>query len=125
MRRLANGKWILGGFLSSKYALGYRVIDSPVANMHTTPMQMPVVGSAWNDEDHQAGKVAQLYGGYVLPGSQLDVVGGVGLVVSQWNTDSGWPYRAMQFRATLRDTTGSHPSTTSNSDSPSSGAPSI
>jgi len=25
-------------------------------------------------------------------------------VVSQWHTTHGWPYRAMQFRATLRDT---------------------
>jgi hypothetical protein len=49
--------------------------------------------------------VAQLYGGYVLPGSRLDVAGGAGLVVSQWKTDSGWPYRAMQFRSSLKDTT--------------------
>jgi hypothetical protein len=124
LRRLANGKWILGGFLSSKYALGYRVIDSPTA-VRGAPLQLPVVGSAWDAEDHARSRVAQLYGGYVLPGSKLDVDGGVGLVVSQWNTARGWPYRAMQFRATLRDTTRSHPSTTSNSDSPSSGAPSI
>jgi hypothetical protein len=30
-------------------------------------------------------------------------------VVSQWNTTHGWPYRAMQFRATLHDTTKSSP----------------
>jgi hypothetical protein len=103
LRRLANGKWILGGFLSSKYALGYRVIDSPTAG-HDAPLQTPVVGSAWDAEDHANNRVAQLYGGYVLPGSKLNVSGGVGLVVSQWNTARGWPYRAMQFRATLRDT---------------------
>jgi len=28
----------------------------------------------------------------------------VRLVVSQWNTESGWPYRAMQFNATIKDT---------------------
>ena len=104
-RRLRPGKWILGGFLSSKYALGYRVVESPVADMHTTPMQMPVVGTAWGDEDHQDNKVAQLYGGYVLPGSRFDIVGGFGLVVSQWKTESGWPYRAMQFKASVRDST--------------------
>ena len=102
---MGTDKWILGGFLSSKYALGYRVIDSPVANMYTTPIQTPVVGTAWPDEDHANNKVAQLYGGYVLPGSRFDVPGGSGLVVSQWNTAAGWPYRAMQFKATLRDTT--------------------
>ena len=122
LRRVANGKWILGGFLSSKYALGYRVIDSPTA-VRGAPLQLPVVGSAWNAEDHAGSRVAQLYGGYVLPGSKLDVAGGVGLVVSQWNTARGWPYRAMQFRATLRDTT-KHHSSTLKSDSPSSGAPS-
>lgn len=103
-RRLAKGTWIIGGFLSSKYALGYRTIDRPTANMYTAPIQLPVTGSGWNNEDHAASRVAQLYGGYVLPGSRLDVAGGAGLVVSQWRTDSGWPYRAMQFRSTLKDT---------------------
>ena len=50
-------------------------------------------------------QVAQLYGGYVLPGSRFDIQGGAGFVVSQWNTADGWPYRAMQFKAALRDTT--------------------
>jgi len=50
-------------------------------------------------------QVAQLYGGYVLPGSQLDTQGGVGVVVSQWDTAAGWPYRTMQFKVTLKDTT--------------------
>jgi Domain of unknown function (DUF4185) len=104
-RRMAQGKWVLGGFLASKYALGYRVVDSPVANMHTTELQIPVVGSSWSDEDHSKNKVAQLYGGYVLPGSRFDIQGGIGLVVSQWNTAVGWPYRAMQFKAALKDTT--------------------
>ena len=104
-RRLAKGTWVLGGFVSSKYALGYRVVTGPTANMYEAPIQTSVTGSAWNAEDHALSRVAQLYGGYVLPGSRLDVTGGVGLVVSQWKTDSGWPYRAMQFTSTLRDTT--------------------
>jgi Domain of unknown function (DUF4185) len=103
-RRLGKGSWILGGFLSSEYTLGYRTIDGPTANMYTAPIQMPVIGSAWSNEDHATNRVAQLYGGYVLPGSRLDVTGGAGLVVSQWKTDSGWPYRAMQFCSTLKDT---------------------
>jgi hypothetical protein len=104
LRRLRDGKWILGGFLSSHYALGYRVLDSPTA-VHGAPIQRPVLGSAWDAEDHCNSRVAQLYGGYILPGSRIDVIGGVGLAVSQWNTADGWPYRVMQFRATLRDTT--------------------
>jgi Domain of unknown function (DUF4185) len=105
LRRMAQGKWILGGFLASEYALAYRVVASPVSNMHTAPLQKPVTGSAWDAEDHAKNRVAQLYGGYVLPGSRFDIAGGVGLVVSQWNTAQGWPYRAMQFKAALKDTT--------------------
>lgn len=121
LRRLASGTWVLGGFLSSEYALGYRVMSSPTA-VRSAPLQRPVVGSDWDDEDHAGSRVAQLYGGYILPGSKLNVVGGVGLVVSQWHTTRGWPYRAMQFRATLHDTTRTrHPKR----ESPSSGEPLI
>jgi Domain of unknown function (DUF4185)/Homeodomain-like domain len=91
LRRLERGKWILGGFLSS--------------HLYEAPVQMAVVGTSWDREDHANNRVAQLYGGYVLRGSRLDVSGGVGLVVSQWDTTWGWPYRAMQFRATVSDTT--------------------
>jgi hypothetical protein len=69
-----------------------------------------VLGCAWHDEHHEGSRVAQLYGGYVLPGSRLDRTGGIGLVVSQWHTDSGWPYRAMQFKARLKDTATAPPS---------------
>lgn len=105
LRRLQRGKWVLGGFLSSKYALGYRTIDSPTANLYQAPIQMPVTGTTWATENQADCRVAQLYGGYVMPGSRLDVAGGTGLVVSQWNTDTGTPYRAMQFNVTLKDTT--------------------
>ena len=105
LRRLDCGTWVLGGFLSSAYALGYRTIAAPTADLTAVPVQRPVRGCEWDGEDHDRCQVAQLYGGYVLPGSRLDVEGGVGLVVSQWNTARGWPYRAMQFRVTLRDTT--------------------
>ena len=103
MRRLDCGTWVLGGFLSSSYALGYRTLAAPTSDLSRVPLQRPVLGCTWDDEDHDRCRVAQLYGGYVLPGSRLDVPGGVGLVVSQWNTARGWPYRVMQFRVTLRD----------------------
>jgi Domain of unknown function (DUF4185) len=105
LRRLDTGRWILGGFLSSSYALAYRTIDSPTADLYDAPLQTPVVGTTWDAQDLANNQVAQLYGGYVLPGSQLDAQGGVGLVVSQWDTATGWPYRTMQFKVTLKDTT--------------------
>jgi hypothetical protein len=104
-RRVGRDKWILGGFFASRYALGYRVVASPMADMHAAPIQTPVTGCGWRAENHVKNRVAQLYGGYILPGSRLDIQGGVGLVVSQWHTSDGWPYRAMQFKAALRDST--------------------
>lgn len=106
LRRLDCGRWVLGGFLSSRYALGYRVVAAPTDDLTKVPVQRPVRGCEWDSEDHTRCRVAQLYGGYLLPGSRVDVEGGVGLVVSQWNTARGWPYRVMQFRVTLSDTSG-------------------
>ncbi|CAJ1586646.1 DUF4185 domain-containing protein [[Mycobacterium] wendilense] len=105
MRRLATGQWVLGGFLASGYALGYRVLAAPTSPLAEAPVQQPISGCSWSAESHVDCRVAQLYGGYLLPGSRLDRVGGVGLIVSHWNTKRGWPYRVMQFRVTLRDTT--------------------
>jgi hypothetical protein len=105
-RRLEPHSWVLGGFLSSQYALGYRTLTGPTARLANASLQLPVTGCAWNEESHIDCRVAQLYGGYLLPGSRLDVRGGVGLVVSHWHTGRGWPYRAMQFRATLRSPSG-------------------
>ena len=91
----------MGGFLSSGYCLGYRTFTNLTDDLKRVTVQKPVLGCTWDDEDHDGCQVAQLYGGYVLPGSRLGVTGGVGLVVSQWNTAHGWPYRVMQFRVTL------------------------
>ncbi|MCX6479372.1 MAG: DUF4185 domain-containing protein [Mycobacterium sp.] len=104
LRRFDCGTWVLGGFLSSEYSLGYRTLASLTDNLDDVGVQRPVLGCTWDDEDHDRCKVAQLYGGYLLPGSRLDTAGGVGLAVSQWNTARGWPYRVMQFAVTLRDT---------------------
>ena len=101
LRRLDSGVWILGGFLSSEYCLGYRVVHSLTDPLGDVRVQKPILGCTWDAEDHDGCRVAQLYGGYVLPGSRPGVTGGVGLVVSQWNTSHGWPYRVMQFRVTL------------------------
>lgn len=100
--RKLDGGWVIGGFLSSGYQCAYRVVDSPVANMHTAPLVKLVSGVSWAVDDPEKGRAAQLYGGYVLPGSKLGVPGGVKLAVSQWNTGTGNPYHAMLFTGTLQ-----------------------
>jgi hypothetical protein len=53
---------VLGGFVSSRYALGYRVQACPTAELSAAPLQLPVIGTSWDDEDHADGRVAQLDG---------------------------------------------------------------
>ena len=97
--RRVEDRWVLVGFDAGHYRIDARVLDHPTANLHEAPTTTLLEGSGWHDEDHAAGRAAQLYGGYVVPGSTLDALD---LVVSQWNTGTNWPYHCMQFRASLR-----------------------
>ena len=102
LRRLADGEWALAFFNAGDYRIDVLLLDHPLANLHTARRETPLVGGAWGSEDHSSGRVAQLYGGYIVPGSRVDVEDGFSLVVSQWNTGTNWPYRSMQFRGTIR-----------------------
>ena len=88
--------WVLVVFDAGNYRIDVLLLDHPTANLHTAPRTTVVAGAGWGDEDHAGGRVAQLYGGYTVPGSTLS---DLHLVVSQWNTGTNWPYRSMQFRA--------------------------
>lgn len=99
--RRVEDRWLLSLFDAGGYRIDVLDLDSPVADLHTARRVTVLRGCDWPDEDHAAGRVAQLYGGYVLPGSRLD---DLHLVVSQWHTARGWPYRAMQFRTDLTPT---------------------
>ena len=101
LRRMATGSWVLGGFESSAYALGYRAVEALTADLHRvpcsarswaapgTPRTTPAAG--WRNST-----------AVTCCRAALGVPGGVGLMVSQWNTAHGWPYRVMQFRVTLQ-----------------------
>lgn len=89
-------RWLLAAFDEGGYRIDVRVLDSPTADLHQVPPTTVLHGCGWDEEDHAQGRVAQLYGGCLLPGSRLD---DLHLVVSQWNTTTDHPYRAMQFRA--------------------------
>jgi hypothetical protein len=99
LRRLpTDDRWLLSAFDAGNYRIDVRVLDGPTTDLHTAPLATVLQGSGWDNEDHARGQVAQLYGGYVLPGSTLRELH---LVVSQWNTATNWPYRAMQFRTDI------------------------
>lgn len=91
---------LLTVFDAGNYRIDTLLLDRPNADLHRAPRTTVLTGCGWDDEDHATGRVAQLYGGYVVPGSTLD---DLHLVVSQWNTTTHWPYRAMQFRTDVTE----------------------
>uniref|UniRef100_A0AAU2VFQ7 DUF4185 domain-containing protein n=1 Tax=Streptomyces sp. NBC_00003 TaxID=2903608 RepID=A0AAU2VFQ7_9ACTN len=94
LRPIAD-RWVLTWFDAGQYRIDALVLDTPVS-AHGIPAahrRTLIRGGTWSSEDDT--HVAQLYGGYIIPGSTLD---DLHLSVSQWNTAQGWPYRAMHFR---------------------------
>lgn len=96
--RKIGAKWVVVGFDEAHYRIDARVVDSPTADLTVAPMKTLVTGGAWGSEDHSRGIVAQLYGGFPIPGSTL---ANFHFIISQWNTTSGYPYRSMQFKGDL------------------------
>ncbi|MBE9376616.1 DUF4185 domain-containing protein [Saccharopolyspora sp. HNM0983] len=93
LRRVAD-RWLLACFDAGNYRMDVRDLNGPTDNLYEARLSTALQGTSWRGEDHRAGGVAQLYGGYIVPGSSIDELH---LVVSQWNTQKNWPYRAMQF----------------------------
>lgn len=87
------GKWVLTWFNAADYRIDAMVLNTPTDNLYTAPKTTLIYGGAWGAED--ATHVAQLYGGYIVPGSTLS---DLHLIVSQWNTGTNDVYHAMQFR---------------------------
>ena len=98
--RRVDGQWWLAAFDAGNYRVDLIPLpDGPTTDLHRAERLTVIAGCGWHDEDHRCGRVAQPYGGYILPGSTPDELH---LVVSQWNTGTNWPYRAMHFRARVR-----------------------
>ncbi|NLU81289.1 DUF4185 domain-containing protein [Rhodococcus sp. HNM0569] len=101
--RLVDGVWVLAYFDPAAYAIVTRVADR--VDGVWSPPAVQVHGGAWDDHGGAGGRdgtgpVAQLYGGYVHPLSTLD---DLHLLVSQWNTTRGAPYRVLHARGSVAD----------------------
>ncbi len=96
--RRVEDRWLLMFFNAGGYRIDVLGLDSPTADLSGAPRETLLHGCSWDAEDHDRGQVAQLYGGYIVPGSTLE---DLHFVVSQWNTATNWPYRAMQFHADI------------------------
>lgn len=104
--RPIDGKWLLTCLNLDTYSIEGRILDTPESNLVTAPVHTLIKGVEWADNQPEVGRVAQPYGGYVIPGSTL---GDLHLAVSQWeNPDhqhpepdpQGWHYHVMQHRVT-------------------------
>jgi hypothetical protein len=95
LRRLPDG-WVLLLFDEAGYRIDALRLTGPTDDLFAAPRVTVLDGCGWGAEDHARGRVAQLYGPAVLPGSTL---ADLHFAASQWHTETGWPYRAMQFRA--------------------------
>ncbi|WP_019202964.1 DUF4185 domain-containing protein [Tsukamurella sp. 1534] len=94
---LVDDTWVMTYFDAAAYRIAARFADS-VDGRWSEPVTL-LQGGSWEDEDHAAGRVAQLYGGYLVPGSTLSAAR---VVVSQWNTVKNHPYKSMMFTGPLR-----------------------
>ncbi|MEU3229193.1 DUF4185 domain-containing protein [Nocardiopsis alba] len=91
--RPIDGKWALTWFNAGDYRIDGIIADTPTSNLYTAHRRTLIHGGRWGEEDDS--HVAQLYGGYIIPGSTLE---DLHLTVSQWNTEHNWPYKVMHHR---------------------------
>lgn len=91
--RPLGGKWILTWFNAGDYRIDAMILNTPTDNLYTAEKITLLHGCEWNEEDNT--HVAQLYGGYIIPGSTLN---DLHLSVSQWNTSTWGVYHVEQFR---------------------------
>jgi len=87
--RRVEDKWVLAWFNAGDYDITVKVFDSPTSNLYEARTFKPIMGAM----------LPQLYGGYIHPDSTL---ANLHLIVSQWNTADGWPYRATQWVTSVR-----------------------
>lgn len=94
--RYIDGQWVFINFDASStggYDIDVRVLANPTDNMYEAKKSTPIAGGVWGAESD--GVVAQLYGPSIVPGSNF--TDGFHIFVSQWNTQTGWPYHVMQY----------------------------
>ncbi|MFF0817913.1 DUF4185 domain-containing protein [Rhodococcus sp. NPDC003318] len=101
--RRVDGQWVLVNFDSSNvggYDIDVRVFRGITDNLYEVHKSTPIRGVGWGQEGDDA--VAQLYGPSIVPGSRPGT--GFHILLSQWNTAAGWPYRVLQFKIPVVDT---------------------
>lgn len=98
--RPIGGKWVLTWLsLNDGVHIDGTLLDAPTSDLAGAYRRPLINGCDWGQEGGD--RVAQPYGGYIIPGSTL---ADLHLSVSQWNTRTNWPYRVMQHRVSFSGT---------------------
>lgn len=90
--RFLQGNSVLSFFDAGRYCCSALTVIGPEDNW----AEANRVDYAWGHS------TPQLYGGYIVPGSELNSPGGLNLWVSQWNTMHNNPYHVLNFNTTLQ-----------------------
>ncbi|WP_239009928.1 DUF4185 domain-containing protein [Streptomyces sp. 769] len=96
--RPIDGKWLFTGLDNTGGRIVAHILDVPDGD--PGPEYTLISGVSWQEDDPTTGRVAQPYGGYVIPGSTLN---DLHITVSQWENPANqvpgpWKYHVMQFR---------------------------
>ena len=96
--RVVDGSPVLSGFNGSSGNVEVLVgsSDDPTKIFSESSKTVVAAGGYWGEP----GKVPQNYGGYIMPGATLS---NMDILVSQWHTDTGSPYKVGQFRVNPSD----------------------
>ncbi|HZE37663.1 MAG TPA: DUF4185 domain-containing protein [Stackebrandtia sp.] len=93
LRRIDN-KWVLTFFNKADYSIDALLFDNPTDDLSKVEHHQLILGNNWGDPQDD-NHLAQLYGGYIIPGSTLN---DLHLTASQWKTDDNSIYRVAQYR---------------------------
>ena len=97
--RYIEGHWVLAMFNASTYTVQVRITENITDDWDAITPADVILGGVWGSPQ-DAGNFAQVYGGYIVPGS---TIGDMDLVVSQWRTGSNTRYNSTQFNVTGLD----------------------
>lgn len=97
--RYIEGHWVLAMFNAETYSVEVRITRNITDDWNAITPAKVILGGAWG-APQDAGNFAQVYGGYIVPGS---TIGNMDLVVSQWNTGTNKRYNSTQFNVTGLD----------------------
>ena len=91
--RYIEGHWVLAMFNAETYSVEVRISKEIARDWNEIKPAQVALGGSWASTQTPE-NFAQLYGGYIVPGSTL---GNMDLVISQWKTSNNSRYMSTQF----------------------------